>query len=60
MKSDLLLTVMTQDSLENYAQTANWGTDQSFQFFPGNPEEQGGVSSDGNIYTPSSGSSRPT
>jgi hypothetical protein len=49
-----------QDTLENYTQTANWGTDQSFQFFPGNPEDQGGASSESNIYTPSSGSSRPT
>ncbi|OIW34383.1 hypothetical protein CONLIGDRAFT_566845 [Coniochaeta ligniaria NRRL 30616] len=49
------------DSLENYTQTANWGTDQNFQFFPANPEEQGGgASSESNIYTPSSGSSRPT
>ncbi|KAJ9137389.1 Fungal specific transcription factor domain-containing protein [Coniochaeta hoffmannii] len=49
------------DSLENYTQTANWGTDQSFQFFPGgSTEEQAGGSSESNIYTPSSGSSRPT
>ncbi|KAK3394849.1 hypothetical protein B0H63DRAFT_59616 [Podospora didyma] len=27
------------DSFENYTQTANWGTDQSFQFFPGNPDQ---------------------
>lgn len=28
------------DVLENYAQSANWGTDQSFQFFSGNPDQQ--------------------
>ncbi|KAK0703833.1 hypothetical protein B0T26DRAFT_658508 [Lasiosphaeria miniovina] len=27
------------DSLENYTQTAHWGTDQSFQFFSGNPDQ---------------------
>ncbi|KAM7214679.1 Fungal specific transcription factor domain containing protein [Rhypophila decipiens] len=41
------------DSFENYTQTANWGTDQSFQFFSGNtepPQQQNGPI-DSNLFS---------
>ncbi|KAK3330259.1 fungal-specific transcription factor domain-containing protein [Apodospora peruviana] len=44
------------DSFENYTQTANWGTDQSFQFFSGNTEasplqQQDQVPIDSNLFS---------
>lgn len=34
----LLTVIVIQDAFENYAQNVNWGPDQSFQFFSGNPD----------------------
>jgi len=35
-----MMAAALQNTFENYAQTANWGTDQSFQFFSGNADLQ--------------------
>ncbi|KAK0618606.1 fungal-specific transcription factor domain-containing protein [Bombardia bombarda] len=55
------------DSFESYTQTANWGTDQSFQFFSGNTEasqqqqqqQQQGGSADGNLFSFGSSNNMP-
>lgn len=66
---DFTATNFDWDSIENYAQTANWGIDQSFQIIPTNPNPMASTTSPNNagssdgyttLYTPSSGSGRPT
>ncbi|KAH8883974.1 hypothetical protein GQ53DRAFT_662698 [Thozetella sp. PMI_491] len=47
------------ESFENYTQTAHWGTDQSFQFFSGNTDQQGQQTQGQQQSTPGSADNSP-
>lgn len=63
------MALSPKDAFETYTQSANWGTDQSFQFFSGNPDQSpqgqaqsqhGSTSTDSNAFpfSPSNASGR--